>query len=555
MKKNLLFSISAVLLSGAMFDAQAAVDPSRVLTTVSSFGDFMGMAPDDQITSQRSYLYSQDLKVVAVIESACAQKSTELYTQYYNPYVYDESGNLVLLDRYQYGLYDYGDRVMHHAAGSVEYRYDEQGNCIEQIEDQNVVTFEYDAEGNCVKETHFTNGNASKTLEFSDFSAGKNLPAIVVSTHENASFTGEFYEESREYDAEGRLVKAQRICNRDYVEDHGLWQITTAYGDFMQEEHWSYDGSQLMLYEKFTSIDEESGELIPYLKTQYTVKDANTVGYQSYTYFGGEWYKSGVYQEESYLDFSAMAESSALQLVNVSKAVEGENDAVLEFTKPSAVESNAAVSFNIYRNGELIATVKTSDAALSTNEAGNFVYVDSNVQSGVYDYLVQTVVDDACYCVSNIMQIDLTIEFPVVTNVRAIESVKTDKDLNYVTILFRVPQDAVDYGFVSNELLVGNAQVGEDKTTDPTVNQLHCTLGDDAAYVTILTRYQLGKSVSERVWIDVNHLSSIEEVIAQGNGEMKIFDINGCLVTAPIESLHGTYIVISGNKISKIILK
>lgn len=552
MKQFLPFTLLSVTALCAMPLAQAATDSSRVLTTVSSFGDFMGSIPDDKISSQKHYLYNQNLQIVAVVETACEQKGNDYFTQYYSPYSYDEEGRLVLLDRYQYGLYDYGDRAMHHAAGAVEYHYDAAGNCIEMLEDQSLITYEYDAEGNCVKEMHYSNGNYTKTLEYSDFSAGKNLPAMVVSTHANQTFTGEFYEESREYDAQGNLTLAQRLCNRDYVEDHGFWQITTAAGDFMQEEHWTYEDGQLALYEKFNNINEETGELIPYLKTVYTVKDAATVGYQSYTYFSGDWYKSGVYQESVYADFSAMIEGTAIQLVNVVKSAESMNDAIIEFTKPAVAEGN--VSFNIYRNGELVANVKTDDASLTTNEAGNYVYVDRNVPSENYQYIIQTVVDDMDYCASNIMTIDMMLDFPVATNIKAVESEKDDKNLYHVTVLFRAPEHAEDYGFISNELIVGNAQVGEESSTDPSVNLLHCIIGDETAWVSILTRYQLGKAVSERVWIDVNHLSSIEQVRALGE-EMIIFDLNGRQVNASVESLHGNFIIISGQKAYKINLK
>lgn len=552
MKHNLLFSLLSVSALCSIPHVQAATDASRVLTTVSSFGDFMGSIPDDKISSMKHYLYNQDLQIVAVIETACDQKGTEYFTQYYSPYVYDESGHLVLLDHYQYGLYDYGDRAMHHAAGVIEYRYDDEGNCIEEIEDQSSKTLEYDAEGNCVKEIYYSNGVYSKTLEYSDFSAGRNLPALVVSTHANETFTGEFYEESREYDAQGNLVLSQRICNRDYVEDHGFWQITTAAGDFMQEEHWTYEDGQLALYEKYTNINEETGELIPYLKTVYTVKDAATVGYQSYTYFSGEWYKSGVYQEAVYADFSAVIEGTAIGLVNVVKSAEALNDAILEFTKPVIAEGN--VSFNIYRNGELIANVMADDASLLTNEAGNYEYVDHDVTSGNFQYIIQTVVDGVGYCVSNIMTVDLVLALPAASNIKAVASEKDDKNLYHVTVLFRAPENAEDYGFISNELIVGNSQVGEEVSKDPSVNMLHCIIGDETAWVSILTRYKLGKAVSERVWIDVNNLSSIDQVRALGTEDLMIFDLNGRQVNASIENLHGSFIIVKGQKAYKVML-
>ena len=561
MKKTIFFVLATVAL-GSSADVCAAADASRVLATVSCYGDFMGTAPDDQITSQKVYLYNQDLQVVAVVETACGQRSKELYTQYYSPYVYDESGRLVMIDHYQYGLYDYGDRVMHRAAGVVEYRYDEQGNVVEQIENQNSIVYEYDAEGNCTKEIHYIDGSAGKTLIYSDFSAGKNLPALVESSHSNQTFTGEFYEEEREYSESGKLLKAVRLCNRDYVEDYGLWQITTAAGDFMQEEHWTYEGDQLMLYEKFNSLNEETGELIPYIKTVYTVKDDHTIGFQSYSAFGRDWYKSGVYQEETYYDFTGKLDETALQLVDVRKVGTGMNDAELEWTVPAICASDATVSYNIYRNGELIQNLKQNEASLSgegdfiINASGNLVYADRNIISGEYDYMVQTVIDDEeghGYCVSNILKADLKLEFPAVTNIRAVESVKDNNNYNVVTVLFAVPANAADLGFVSNELILGNNQVGEDVRYNPEENTMHCTISDDKAVVSILSRYQLGKVLSERVEIDVNNLSSLEQVRALDE-KVKIFDLNGTLVSAPIEQLHGTFILVGEKKAYKVIL-
>ncbi len=561
MKKTIFFVLATAALGSGM-DAWAATDTSRVLATVSCYGDFMGTAPDDQITSQKIYLYNQDLQVVAVVETACGQRSKELYTQYYSPYIYDEAGRLEMIDHYQYGLYDYGDRVMHRAAGVVEFRYDEQGNVVEQIENQNSIVYEYDAEGNCTKEVHYIDGSEGKTLIFSDFSAGKNLPALVESSHTNQTFTGEFYEEEREYNESGKLIKAVRLCNRDYVEDYGLWQITTAAGDFMQEEHWTYEGDQLMLYEKFNSQNEETGELIPYIKTVYTVKDDHTIGFQSYSAFGRDWYKSGVYQEETYYDFSGKLDETALQLVEVRKVDSGMNDAELEWTIPAVGGSNAHVSFNIYRNGELIQNVKLNEASQAgegdfvINAAGNLVYTDRNIMSGEYDYLVQTVLDNEegrGYCVSNIQKVDLTLDFPAVTNIRAVESVKDNNNYNYVTILFDVPANAAELGFVSNELIMGYNQVGEDFRYSTEENTMHCTISDDKALISILSRYQLGKVLSDRVEIDVNHLSSLEQVRALDEKVM-VFDLNGHQVDTPIEQLHGTFILVGEKKAYKVIL-
>ena len=563
---------------------------TRMLTTVSSFGDYMGAAKDDQITSQRQYFYNDKLQVVALVETAADLGSTLLYTQYYSPYVYDADGNLVKKDHYQYGLYDFGDRAMHQAAGVIEYKYDAAGNCIEEIANDNVVKYEYDADGNCVKEEHLSNGSLGKTLVYSEF-VGKNKPTVVVSTHTNATFTGEFYEETRQYDAEGRLVKSTRVCNRDYVEDYGFWQITTAAGDFMQEEHWTYDGKQLMLYEKFNGMDEETGALLPYLKTVYTVKDENTVGYQSYTAFGDEWYKSGVYQEETYTEFAGMTSVTAIELVGVTRAAGSINDAVVEFTVPQMANYNTSLAFSIYRNGELARTLSLMDIIMDedpdvkiSEATGNLVFVDRDLKSGTYDYFVQVMTvaglndggvaplaDDDIdpgfdvqpltytgYSTSNIVRAELDVELPAATHVMAVASEKDKNDYNYVTIQFVAPAAPAELGFISNSLIVGNAQIPEDVTTSLEVNQLHCTIADNTAYVRILTRYAYGKALSEAVEIDVNHLStpsSIAELSQKLGGEMMIFDMSGRQVNAPAESLKGNYIVISSGKAYKVVLK
>lgn len=542
------------MMAGSVVSAHAEAASTRVLVTVSNFGDFMGSAPADKCTAQRNYYYNDKMQVVAVIETATNASGNELYTQYYNPYIYDEAGNLVKKDRYQYGLYEYGDRAMHPVAGAVEYLYDAEGNCIEQIENQSVIAFEYDAEGNCVKEVHYSNGKETKTLLYSDFSAGRNKPALVSSTHVEPTYTGEFYDETREYDELGQLVKAQRLCNRDYVDDHGFWSITTAAGDFMQEEHWTYDGEQIMLYEKFMYIDEETGELQPYLKTVYTMKDENTIGLQSYTAFSGEWYKSGVYQEETYRDFAGMTEATAIELVNVTKSESGSNvnEAVLVFTCPAICESDENVSFNFFRNGELLQSGAVQLVAL---ESGNLVCTDPEVPSGQYDYMVQTVTSSGAYCVSNIKSVDMTMELPAATNIRAVASEKNENDDNYVTILFKAPEARPELGFISNELLVGNAQVGDDYSEDPARNIMHCTISEATATVSILTRYKYGHALSERVAIDVNNLSSLEELRAVASADMMVFDMNGQQVNVPLESLHGTFIVVTGKTAHKVVLK
>lgn len=574
-------TFTASTLSAGATAGGGDVDPkpaTRVLTTVSNYGDFMGSAKDDQLTAQKCYFYNDKMQVVAVVETAAGMYSDVFETQYYNPYVYDAEGRLAMKDRYQYGLYEYGNRAMHQAAGVTEYKYDANGNCVEEIEGENSISYEYDADGNCVKEVHYSNGVAGRMLAFSGFEAGKNLPAVVESSHTNETFTGEFYEESRQYDAQGRLVKTVRVCNRDYEEDYGIWKLTTAVGDFMQEEHWTYEGSQLSLYEKFTNQDEETGELIPYLKTVYTVKDENTIGIQSYTAFGDEWYKSGVYQEETYCDFAGMIEATAFELQSVERSATGVNDAVLQFSVPSIAYLNSNLAFSLYRNGDLVKTFDVKDVLAGENpdvvfdaEAGNFVYIDRYVKSGKYDYFLQVLVanngpeigdeegNDAeavytGYCTTEIVKVDLALDLPAATNVTIVASEKDQNNLNRVTIGFTAPQAPAEYGFICNELLVGSAQVGDERTEDPEATQLHCTLYDDVATVCILTRYELGVAVSEKVTIDVNNIpSSIEQIRQQGNA--MIFDLNGRQVNAPLESLHGSYILLNGKTAQKIVLE
>lgn len=570
---------------------------TRVITCTSTFGDYMGMAKDTDCTAQKLYFYDGNMKLVSVIETATELYSVDQITQHYNAYRYNEEGLLTAIDVYQYGLYDFGDRSMKPAAGGSTYTYDALGRLVEENLGYNIIRYEYDADDNVAKEVHYAinsvNGSEKegKTLVYSNYIA-KGKPCTVVSSHTDETLTGEFYEQTNTYDAQGRLVKSYRECNVDRTIKVGSFTtIELVSGTFMQEEHWIHEGNQLSLYEKFISQDEESGELIPYLKTVYTQVNENTIGRQSYTAFWmpgaeTEWYKSGTYQEDTYTEFAGMTESTALQMVSAAKSEEGMNTAVIEFTVPQMAMFNTNIGFNIYRNGEFVTTVALmdcfeEDGNLKLNEEnGNLIYTDRDLYNGTYEYFVQTVVvanngggieplddvddemgveanDYLLLCSSNIMSVEINTELPAATDVKAIAAEKDDNDLYHVTVQFTAPQGAENYGFLSNELLVNNAQIAEEVVTDNTIDKLHCIIGDQTATVYVITRYKYGKALSEKVTIDVNNLSQPTTIaeLSQKLGQMMIFDMSGRQVNAPAESLHGNYIVVSGNTAYKVVLK
>lgn len=571
---------------------------TRVLTCTSTFGDYMGMAKDTDCTAQKLYFYDGNMNIVSVIETATELNSIDQITQHFNAYRYNEAGQLTSIDVYQYGLYDFGDRAIKPAAGGCTYTYDEQGRLIEENLGYNIVRYEYNADGNVAKEVHYSINNVNgaekegKTLVYSNYIA-KGKACTIVSTHTDETLTGEFYEQTNTYDEQGRLIKTYRECNVDRTVKIGSFTtIELVSGTFMQEEHWIYEGNQLSLYEKFISQDEESGELIPYLKTIYTVVNENTIGRQSYTAFWmpgaeTEWYKSGTYQEDTYTDFAGMTESTALQLVSATVSNESTNTAVIEFTVPQIAMFNTNIGFNIYRNGEFVTTVALmdcfeEDSNLSLNEEnGNLVYTDCELYNGTYEYFVQTVVianngggieplddvddemgvdanDYLLLCASNLKSVEINTQLPAATGIKAIAADKDDNDLYHVTIQFTAPQNAEAYGFLSNELLVNNSQIADEVVKDNSIDKLHCIIGDQTATVYVLTRYKYGKALSDKVLIDVNNLSdetSISELREMLHGELTFFDMNGRQVNAPAESLHGNFIVISGNTAYKVVLK
>ena len=102
--------------------------------------------------------------------------------------------------------------------------------------------------------------------------------------------------------------------------------------------------------------------------------------------------------------------------------------------------------------------------------------------------------------------------------------------------------------------------MAEESSTSVNINEnkLYCIIGDDTAYIRILTRYIYGHALSESTLIDVNNLSTpttISELNEQIKGEKMVFDMSGRQVSAPLESLHGNYIIVSGNTAYKVVLK
>ena len=81
------------------------------------------------------------------------------YPVYFEKYYYDENGNLVREEEYDYDTDRYQTVVRY-----TTYEYDENGRCVHECSyDDDVVDtyYEYDAAGNQVSKIYYTNGNRS----------------------------------------------------------------------------------------------------------------------------------------------------------------------------------------------------------------------------------------------------------------------------------------------------------------------------------------------------------------------------------------------------------
>ena len=171
-------------------------------------------------------------------------------------------------------------------------------------------------------------------------------------------------------------------------------------------------------------------------------------------------------------------------------------------------------------------------------------YTDKDVYNGKHDYFVQPLIEEGYdeagntiykgYNISAPSSIELNTVLPAATDLR-LSSARSEKQgsgltattLYYGTISWTNPETLTDYGFISNDLMLGNAQLCEETSTtkDASVTAIESSFDTDIE-VYILTRYKYGKAQSEKLTVSLSDLKSIATGIHGASTEALSFSIS-----------------------------
>lgn len=480
---------------------------TRLLVRTTWYGDSQGSVGSDVDMTKTEYFYNSDYKISRVVESGRGyddmNKPTDYSLMYFTKYKYDDNSNLVKTETYQTGLYDFGD-MAYRFRSSTEYEYNEKNQLVKEPSAGYILLHEYDDAGNIVK-TAKTNakGDTIQVLEYQEF-IGINKPTLVISTSpKHPEWTSYIYTAMIEYDENLNKVKEIRAADSNFETP-------------IMMETWDYDGTFLKLYTKYSSFNE--GQPVPSSKTEYNMVDNNPdkIKHVEYSYFDGEWYIQGRPCIDEYADFEDMGEMTATEITAEASA-DTLNSVKLNISVPEIVYMTGDCDFNIYRNGELIATKNFYDMA--NEETMALEYTDSMLYNNDYEYFVQPVVaknaispfdledeepviEKFPYCISNVADINVHLELPAVTDLKCGNLRKDDNDLSCVTVSWTNPEYPEEYGFMSNELYFEKYQLADTVTTEAGATELEGKFFE-SANVFILTRYKYGKAISDTIKVDL----------------------------------------------------
>ncbi len=359
------------------------------------YGDHMGSTAD--VTSHYYYIYDADNLLSRSVQVSYQTDNVTLtpsYMYYYNnedgkvqEYYYKQCNFMgVWSDPKQQTFYTYdaqGRLIVEENVGwvrRIEYTYDDNGNLIRSEErGKSYGQDEYDKVYN--------------VYVYSDFVEGAvNLPQSVVYEGMYASSN---YTETRTYDAQGRLVKRESV----YTES----------GDPNERYEYVYEDATNLLIEYTKSNAQGNGFEYAVRETRENIGN-NEYIFRSYNYKDGVWQDAGRSRKEYYSQLYADAAPRNFEAkLSETKA----NTVILTCDEPAMPVNNA--TYIIWRGWQAVDTIAAVD--------GKIQFTDSNIQNGVYEYIVQSYdqADGKAYNATAPITVDVVTVLPDVENLHFVK--------------------------------------------------------------------------------------------------------------------------------------
>ena len=560
-KGDLKLNIAGITLDKSSADGAAAeITPDaksakRFLVQKRIYGSAMGDVPDDVDSKRTYYYYNADGKEVGYANYG------RLYTdlgvsENFNLVdiakpVFDENGNIVAKNTYQWGPYDFLDYTFKKTPNCETYEYNEAGQLVSDTTSVYYHEYTYNEDGTlAILNTYnrFTK-KLSQSIQYVAYDEKGN----VVSYVSDGNWDSQKYNADIEYDENGNKVEEYQY---QVVDDPNMQGSTT--NKSKQLETWKYVDNCLAEYQRFRFDD--NGESVPEFKTVYepvVEGDYNDVYARDSSYFdngkNSKWMGESTYSRYTYVDFTDMEEATYMKLTAEVDA-KAYNTVNLKFSMPQ-LGGVQDCKFVIYRDCTPIDTLSFDDFVANADpETGLCTYQDKLLKNGTYDYFIQPLftaysddmmaadvdepgIDDGGvvgpeenpeaqwigYYSTTPVQVTVYTELPAVTELALTGgkivtsgSIANLQKTYYAGLSWKNPENVEDYGFKKNSVYLGMEEqsLAEITKADSTNATVELAFEEDTeAYV--VTSYALGYAISDTITVkikDIEDATGVEGV-------------------------------------------
>lgn len=564
-KGDLKLNIAGITLDKSSADGAAAeITPDaksakRFLVMKRIYGSAMGDVPDDVDSKRTYYYYNADGKEVGYANYG------RLYTdlgvsENFNLVdiakpVFDENGNIVAKNTYQWGLYDFLDYTFKKTPNCETYEYNEAGQLVSDT--TSVYYHEYTYNENGTLATLNTYNKFTKKLSQSIQYVAYNEKGNVVSYVSDGNWDSQKYNADIEYDENGNKVEEYQY---QVVDDPNMQGSTK--NKSKQLETWKYVDNSLAEYQRFRYDDK--GDAVPEFKTVYepvVEGDYNDVYVRDSSYFdngkNSKWMGESTYSRYTYVDFTDMEKDTYMKLTAEVDA-KAYNTVNLKFSMPQ-LGGVQDCKFVIYRDCTPIDTLSFDDFVANADpETGLCTYQDKLLKNGTYDYFIQPLftaysddmmaadvdepgIDDGGvvgpeenpeaqwigYYSTTPVQVTVYTELPAVTDLALTGgkivtsgSIANLQKTYYAGLSWKNPENVEDYGFKKNSVYLGMEEqsLAEITKADSTNATVELAFEEDTeAYV--VTSYALGYAISDTITVkikDIEDATGVEGVTVDG---------------------------------------
>lgn len=530
----------------------------RFLVMRRIYGSVMGDVPYDVDSKRTYYYYNVDGKEVGYANYG--RLYTDLGTSdnfnivdIAKP-VFDENGNIVARNTYQWGQYDFLDYTFKKIPNCVTYEYNEAGQLVSDTTSLYYHEYTYNENGtlSILNTYNKYTKKLSQSIKYTYDEKGNVISYVSDGNYDYQKYNAEIY-----YDENGNKIEEYQY---QVVDDPNMPGSTM--NKSKQLESWKYVDNCLAEYQRFRYDDK--GNTVPDFKTVYepvVEGDYNDVYARDSSYFDNgkisKWMGESTYSRYTYADFTDMEKDTYMELTAEVDA-KAYNTVNLKFTMPQ-LGGIQKCKFVIYRDCTPIDTLSLDDFVTNADpETGLCTYQDKLLKNGTYDYFIQPLftaysddmmaadidepgIDDGGvvtpeenpeaewigYYSTTPVQVTVYTELPAVTDlaltggeIKTSGSIANLQKTYYAGLSWKNPENITDYGFKKNSIYLGKQKQSLAEITKADSTNVNVELAfeeDTEAYV--VTSYALGYAVSDTIAIKIKAIENaagVEGVTVDG---------------------------------------